>query len=75
MILRICHCSHDRDTHYESQHSCLGMLCDCTSYRDRDVPLPKPVKAAPVVEEESPVTPRVSHPQWCTCPACMFGGP
>ncbi len=81
MILRICHCGHDISTHHEQVHTCLGMLCDCTSYRDRDIPLPKPVPKSKAIQmpppddgDPPPSTLRVPHPQWCLCSVCMLGG-
>lgn len=87
MILRICHCGHDRDSHFESKHTCLGMLCDCRSYRDRDIPLPKPPPrqkaiAMPAPDDDDdtgdpppstqpPSTLRM-HPVGCICAACAF---
>lgn len=79
----MCHCGHRQDSHHESKYTCLGMLCDCASYRDRELPLPKATKPAPMFtpDDEEPETPRIgagtSHPTWCTCSVCMlgFGGP
>ena len=34
--VQVCHCGHDKDTHYECEHTCLGMQCDCQKYIDRD---------------------------------------
>ncbi len=73
MILRICHCSHDISSHFEGKHTCLGMLCDCTSFRNRDVPLPKPlprVKATPMPapDDVDPIT----HPTGCLCSVCAY---
>lgn len=77
MILTVCHCGHDRDTHYESAHTCLGMLCDCKAYHDRERPLPKPVRVAapPPDDAEAPPTPRIGgnhHPAGCQCLTCKW---
>ncbi len=85
----VCHCGHDKSTHHEEQHTCLGMLCDCTRYVDRDDPKPQAMKAAPPVpeldiEEECPPTlpmfpaaPAYPHAVGCTCAVCayMYGTP
>ncbi len=44
--VEICHCGHNKATHFEEKHTCLGMLCDCKRYTDRDDPLPSEMKAA-----------------------------
>ena len=73
ILVEVCHCSHDRDSHYEHRHTCLAMLCDCQTYTHRDdpkpviKPAPRPAKAAPV-DLPTPVLP---HAMWCTCPACL----
>ena len=33
-----CHCGHDRDTHFERRHACLGMRCDCDAYVNEHAP-------------------------------------
>lgn len=79
MILQICHCSHDIASHFKDKHTCLGMLCDCTKFRNRDVPLPPPVKAikriAPIDDDDGdpPPTPRMAHPPFCNCAVCVYG--
>lgn len=49
--VEVCHCGHNKATHFEEKHTCLGMLCDCKKYIDRDDPLPSEIKAAPRVPE------------------------
>lgn len=76
----ICHCGHDKATHFEQEHTCLGMLCDCPSYADREVPRPKakPVIAYPVIDllpddfDPCPDTPRMAHPAGCICAICLY---
>ncbi len=73
----VCHCGHDKTTHFEARGSCLGVHCnDCQIYVHRDDP-DRPERAKPTkvtVERETPyprfVTP-VTHPTWCTCPVCF----
>lgn len=75
--IRVCHCSHDISSHYEEKHTCLGMLCDCAAYADRDDPKPKKVtKTAPApapVHDPDPgiATPVLPHAMWCTCATCL----
>jgi len=78
---RVCHCGHEKSTHWEEQHTCLAMLCDCEAFADRDDP--KPTKAAPPRLTPPPAhdtdpgiaTPCLPHPMWCTCSACFMGYP
>lgn len=35
---QLCHCGHHKDSHYRSESTCLGMLCECKRYRDVDAP-------------------------------------
>lgn len=37
---QVCHCGHDRSSHFEEKHTCLGVLCSCEVYTHRDDPLP-----------------------------------
>ena len=72
IYVEVCHCSHDRSTHFEGSSTCLGMLCDCEKYTHRDDPKPvKPVPPKPVrgpaVDDDDPVT----HPSWCMCSICF----
>ncbi len=88
--VQVCHCGHDKSSHYKDSETCLGMLCDCTRYVDRDDPKPQAMKAAPPVpvvevEEECPPTlpmfpaaaPAYPHAVGCTCAVCayMYGAP
>ncbi len=61
-VKTICHCGHDRDTHFErGAGDCLGVGCnDCPGYRDSLYPdtLIRP-KAKPS-----------THPAWCQCASC-----
>lgn len=43
---QICHCGHDRATHFEQKYTCLGMLCACPEYVHEDAPKPVPKKVA-----------------------------
>jgi hypothetical protein len=85
MYVRVCHCGHHKTSHYEESGTCLGVLCDCSRYTDRDDPKPQAMKAAPVVpdldiEEDCPITlPMIPvpsnpypHPTGCVCSACQF---
>ncbi len=80
MYVNVCHCGHSKSAHYEEQHTCLGMLCECEKYTDRDDPLPKKMKASPPIplfDEEAIDTPRypiapTTHPLGCTCSVCAF---
>ncbi len=50
--VEVCHCSHDRDSHFERRDTCLGRGCDCRLYVHRDDPdkaerHPKPAPKAP----------------------------
>lgn len=36
--MELCKCGHHKDTHFESKHTCLGTLCSCERYRDKDAP-------------------------------------
>lgn len=38
MILEICVCGHNKATHFKEKHTCLGMLCECKEYVDRNTP-------------------------------------
>lgn len=75
MRAEICHCSHDKATHFEGQHTCLGMRCDCTAYVHRDDPAP--VKPAPPVRVHVdddwavPVDP-ITHKTGCNCAVCAW---
>ncbi len=75
---QVCHCGHDRASHFEGKHTCLGMLCDCRAYADREVPKPKAGPAYPKINpmpddfDPSPDTPRMPCPPGCVCPACLF---
>ncbi len=85
--LEVCHCGHNKVTHFEEKHTCLGMLCDCKRYIDRDDPKPSAIKAAAPVhpidwgdvwDDDGPITlPMipipVSHSKGCMCPLCAAG--
>jgi hypothetical protein len=74
VILVLCHCGHDVSTHFDGKHTCLGMLCDCTSFRNRDLPDPPKPKARvalPVDDGWSDPTPQ-THPTGCTCIICVW---
>ena len=67
-LITICHCHHDKASHFEAAHTCLAALCDCEEYVDRNAPLP-PKPTPPQF-----VTPALVwchdpdvHPAWCTC--------
>jgi hypothetical protein len=51
-LAEICHCGHDKATHFEEKHTCLGMRCDCEEFVHRDDPKPKPLY------------PRFNTPRW-----------
>ncbi len=79
-----CHCGHAKATHWEEKHNCLGMLCECRMYIDRDDPdrkertqAPAPVLPTVNVTEYVDwvsVTPMVPHPWWCACTDCVAAG-
>ncbi len=80
----ICHCGHDKATHFQEEHTCLGMRCDCQVYADRDVPKPVPKHVIKVTDidlvddfDPCPDTPRMAHPAGCICAICLywFGAP
>lgn len=76
----VCHCGHDKASHFEEKHTCLGMLCECKAYADRDKPPPPKPKAIvyPVINpfddfDNCPDTPRIdTHPTGCTCAVCAW---
>ena len=50
-----CHCSHDRATHHEGRHNCLGLYCDCRTYRNEWGPVkPKEDSVIPPPPETDP---------------------
>ncbi len=78
MINQQCHCGHDKATHYEEKHTCLGMLCDCSRYTHRDDPLPKVTLIYPKIIgfvdcDDAVDTPRIpSCPSFCRCIDCLL---
>jgi hypothetical protein len=74
--IEICHCGHDKATHFEKTHTCLGTSCDCTAYLDRDTPKPPkppPPKPAPHVDDNWDDVSPVTHPSGCICVLCYIG--
>lgn len=51
----VCHCGHDKATHFDEKHNCLGMRCDpeCRMFIHRD----DPDRAERVKQPEPPRTP------------------
>lgn len=87
-LVQICHCGHDKDTHFERRHTCLGVHCECLAFVHRDDPdrpertakrNPRPDGWDGVPDcaypdpQDSIVTPLV-HPSWCMCGQCIVGG-
>jgi hypothetical protein len=74
--VELCHCGHDKSTHFEKTHTCLGMRCDCTAYLDRDRPKPAPPpppKPAPHVDDGWDDVSPITHPSGCVCIVCYVG--
>ncbi len=79
--IEVCHCGHSKSAHYEEKHTCLGMLCECDSYTDRDDPKPKTVSipfklpfSMDFASTPTPVMPSgtPTHPTGCTCAVCAY---
>lgn len=61
-----CKCSHDKATHFDEKHACLGMLCDCSAYVDQNTPDPPAVRPEPRTNDNKP------HADYaCPCDACQ----
>ena len=65
----ICKCGHDKATHHEGKHDCLGMFCnDCRKYRNEWEEDPPPTPRTPTADwadddaEFGPVTPKLWWP-------------
>ncbi len=76
--VEVCHCGHSKHAHFELKHTCLGMLCECKQYADRDDPLPKPpTRLQPqsfndVDDWADTQRVPITHPMGCTCSVCAF---
>lgn len=80
MYIEVCHCGHDRVSHFECKHTCLGMHCECRMYIHRDDPdraerMKDPNAPKPWTDAERDLPTPVIHPVWCTCPDCYPAGP
>lgn len=42
---QVCSCGHDKATHHEGQHNCLGVYCECKSFHKEGTPAPVVTKA------------------------------
>jgi len=80
ILKEICHCGHDKATHWECKSACLGSYCDCCLYVHRDDPdcsartktiAPPPSSTDPIFDAFA--TP-VVHSPWCLCPDCCPTG-
>lgn len=73
MSLReVCACGHDKATHYEKKHTCLGMACDCVRYRDENAPKEKDtVRSMPASAIDDDDRGRPHADGSCRCSACL----
>jgi len=42
-VIGLCHCGHALETHFEKKETCLGVLCECPTFRDSEKPDPRPL--------------------------------
>lgn len=72
-------CGHDKDTHHQGKHNCLGTYCDCHRYVDPykdEPPTERVIKAAPPsfdpFEDWDPswVAQDITHPDLDTDDGC-----
>jgi hypothetical protein len=46
-VREICHCGHDKATHFENKHTCLASACSCRRYRSDAITDPEPAPVTP----------------------------
>ncbi len=73
--IEVCHCGHDKDTHHQKKHACLGMGCDpeCHTFVDRnDLDRPERIqRPTPMLPSDSWDRGKPHMDSDCQCDGCL----